>query len=190
MRSLNAVIMLRSVASTCCRCSLKEPLTTRSCVFVNHQLRQYSAEPEPLPAPGGDKQYPEHIVSIVDQISKMTLLEVSSLNELLKAKLNIQDAPMMPMGGMAAPAAAVEEEEEAVVEEVQTEFTVKLVAFDDKAKVKLIKEIKSVMADFNLVQAKKFVEGVPQLVKEDIPKEEADQLKAQLEAVGATVEIS
>ena len=88
-----------------------------------------------------------------------------------------------------AAAAPVEEEEEAVAVEVQTEFTVKLLQFDAAKKVKLIKEIKTIMTDMNLVQAKKFVEDVPNLVKEKLSKEDADKLKVQLEAVGATVEI-
>merc|ERR1712180_484889 len=130
---------------TCCRCRFQETtlpsltLAMQQPQKISH--RSYSAEAaEAAPAP---KEYPEHIVNVVDTISKLTLGEVAALNELLKAKLNIQDAPMMPMMGapgmaMAAPAAAAEEE---VVEEVveQTEFTVKLVSFDAAKKVKLVK---------------------------------------------------
>jgi len=138
-------------------------------------------------------EYPEHIVKLVDTIAAMTLLEVNSLNQLLKAKLNISDAAMMPMGGMVSggsPAAVVEEEvEEEVAVVEQTEFNVKMTSYDTTKKVKLVKEIKNVMTDFNLVMAKKFVEAGPQVVREKISKEEAEVLKAQLEAAGATVEI-
>ncbi|CAB3987215.1 39S ribosomal L12, mitochondrial [Paramuricea clavata] len=136
-----------------------------------------------------EKHYPEHIVNIVNQISQLTLVETAELNELLKAKLKIPDAPMMAMGAM--PMAQATEQSEAAEEEKeeQTEFTVKLTAFDAGGKVKLIKEIKSIIEGMNLVQAKKFVESVPQVLKENISKEDADKLKTLLEAVGGTVEI-
>ncbi|KAI8501119.1 Ribosomal protein [Branchiostoma belcheri] len=107
---------------------------------------------------------------------------------------NIADTPMMPMGGFAAAPPPKEEEEEAVVEvkEEQTEFTVKLVKFDDASKVKLIKEIKTFKEGMNLVQAKKFVEATttgPQVVKEGIAKDEAEAIKAALEPLGAVVQI-
>ena len=175
---------------TCCSCqmllrsSLKR-LRQTPASLINYDSRNYSSEP--LSSPTDRKSYPDHIVSIVDSISKLNLLEVSSLNELLKAKLNIQDAPMMPMAGFAVPVDDTEPDEPP--EEAQTEFAVKILKFDDSKKVKLIKEIKAVLTDFNLVQAKKFVESAPQLVKEKLSKEDADKLKVQLEAVGATVEI-
>lgn len=61
--------------------------------------------------------------------------------------------------------------------------------FDDKQKVPLIKEIKSLLPGTNLVQAKKFVESAPQVVKADIPKEEAEKLKEALSKVGAEIVI-
>lgn len=105
-----------------------------------------------------------------------------------------------------APAAA-----EAPVEEKPKEktiFTVKLEKFDAAAKAKIIREVKAIMPNMNLVevsssnwtpgfrvdpvcdsQAKKFVESVPQTLKENLPKEEADKLKKTLEALGATVSL-
>ncbi|XP_046855771.1 39S ribosomal protein L12, mitochondrial-like [Xenia sp. Carnegie-2017] len=133
-----------------------------------------------------EKHYPPHIVNIVEQISQLTLVETAELNELLKVKLKIPDAPMMAMGAtsMAPSADKIEAAEE---QEEQTEFTVKLTAFSADGKVKLIKEIKNIVEGLNLVEAKKFVEGVPQVVKENISKEDADKLKKQLEAIGGTV---
>lgn len=72
---------------------------------------------------------------------------------------------------------------------MQTAFKVKLVKFDDKQKVALIKEIKGLFEGMNLVQAKKFVESIPAVVKEDATKEEADKLKESLSKIGASVEI-
>ncbi|CAH3143560.1 unnamed protein product [Porites lobata] len=136
------------------------------------------------------KEYPDKIKSIVDEISKLTLIEVADLNELLKTTLKIEAAPMMPMMGAMpmSPAAAPETEAEPAKAE-PTEFTVKLTQFDAASKVKLIKEIKNLVQGLNLVQAKKFVEELPQNVKEKASKEEAEEIKKVLEAVGGTVEI-
>uniref|UniRef100_UPI003980992C ribosomal protein L7/L12 n=1 Tax=Salmonella sp. s54925 TaxID=3159674 RepID=UPI003980992C len=81
----------------------------------------------------------------------------------------------IPMGQPA------EQESTEETKEEQTEFTIKLTGFDDGGKIKLIKEVKSLIEGMNLVQAKKFVESVPQVLKEDISKEEVEKLKAQLE---------
>ncbi|KAJ8967608.1 hypothetical protein NQ314_002726 [Rhamnusium bicolor] len=59
--------------------------------------------------------------------------------------------------------------------------------FEEKQKVALIKEIKSLLEGMNLVQAKKFVESAPIVVKADIPKEESEKLKEAIEKVGGTV---
>merc|ERR1712002_1436782 len=115
----------------------------------------------------------------------MGLLEVSELNELLKTTLNISEAPVMAMGAaMPAPAAQEEEEEEVVVQKVQTSFTVKMMAYDTAKKVPLIKQVKALLDGMNLVQAKKFVESCPAVVKADIPKDEAEKLKDALAEAG------
>lgn len=140
-----------------------------------------------------DKVYPEKISNIVDDIAQLNLLEVADLNELLKKRLRISDAPVMMAGAMGggAPAAAPkeEEEEEEAPQAVQTSFTIKLDKYDDSKKVALIKEIKNQVEGMNLVQAKKFVESCPAVVKADIGKEEAEKLKVALEAVGASCSI-
>ncbi|CAH2037074.1 unnamed protein product, partial [Iphiclides podalirius] len=115
--------------------------------------------------------------------------EVSELSQVLKKRLNLPDAPMMPMGGFAMAAPVAQEEEDATPKAVKTNFTVKMTKFDDKQKVALIKEVKSLLEGFNLVQAKKFVESVPTIVKADISKDEAEKLKEALSKVGAVIEI-
>ena len=99
---------------------------------------------------------------------------------------------MMSGGPVAAePAAAPAEEEEAEpAAAVQTSFIIKLDKFDEAKKVALIKELKNQMEGMNLVQAKKFVESTPAVVKADIAKDEAEKLKTALEAAGATCSIS
>nr|KAG5710379.1 hypothetical protein BaRGS_022197 [Batillaria attramentaria] len=96
---------------------------------------------------------------------------------------------MMAMGAVAAPAAKEEEEEEVAPRQEKVAFTVKLTKFDDKKKVQLIKEIKNLIPNMNLVQAKKFVESAPQVVKADIAKDEAEKLKEALVAAGGEAEI-
>ncbi len=71
----------------------------------------------------------------------------------------------------------------------QTSFTVKLESFDTAKKVTLIKEIKNLVEGMNLVQAKKFVESCPTVVKADLSKDEAEKLKESLIAAGAVCKI-
>lgn len=98
----------------------------------------------------------------------------------------------MPMGGFsagpaAAPSAApVEEEEAAPVAQEKTMFNLKLESFEATAKPKIIKEIKS-MLGLSLVDSKKFVESAPKLMKEGVPKEEAEKIVAALKALGGVV---
>ncbi|XP_076366176.1 mitochondrial ribosomal protein L12 [Tachypleus tridentatus] len=161
--------------------------------FSVHSCRYCSTEVLKHPEASGDEKiYPVKIQKIVEDIGKLTLIEVADLNRLLKQTLNIQDAPLVAMGAMpvgGVTAASVEEEEEGTPKTVQTSFKVKLMKFDDSKKIALIKEIKNVIEGMNLVQAKKFVESAPIVVKGDVPKDEAEKLKEALEAVGGTCEI-
>ena len=93
----------------------------------------------------------------------------------------------MMAGGPTPAAAPVEEEvEEVAPVAIQTSFTLKLNSFAADKKVALIKEIKANVEGMNLVQAKKFVESAPAVVKADLAKDEAEKLKAALEGAGAT----
>jgi large subunit ribosomal protein L7/L12 len=97
----------------------------------------------------------------------------------------------MPMGsfsaGPAAPAAApVEEEEAAPVQQEKTLFNLKLESFEAAAKPKIIKEIKS-MLGLSLVDSKKFVESAPKMMKEGVPKDEAEKILETLKGLGAKV---
>ncbi|XP_068632043.1 uncharacterized protein mRpL12 [Battus philenor] len=156
-------------------------------------LQQEVAEvisPLTVPPPEGvDKPVSPKIEKIVADITNLNLLEVSELSQVLKKRLNLPDAPAMPMGGFAMAAPASQEEEEVAPKAVKSSFTVKMIKFDDKQKVALIKEVKSLLEGFNLVQAKKFVESVPTVVKADISKDEAEKLKEALSKVGAVIEI-
>ncbi|KAI1129611.1 54S ribosomal protein L12 [Nemania abortiva] len=130
------------------------------------------------------------IAGIVDQISQLTLLETADLVSSLKSRLNIPD---LPVGGFAAaapaaaaPAAAEEADEPAPAAQEKTLFTLKLTEFDAAAKAKVIKEVKSLLG-LSLVESKKFVESAPKMMKESVPKEEAEKIVATMKALGATV---
>ncbi|KAH7115053.1 54S ribosomal protein L12, mitochondrial precursor [Dendryphion nanum] len=131
------------------------------------------------------------IASIVDDISKLTLLETADLVSTLKSRLNIPDMPMGgfvagPGAGPAAAAAPAEEEEAAPAAQEKTLFNLKLEKFDAGAKPKVIKEIKA-MLGLSLVDSKKFVESAPKLMKEGVPKEDAEKIVQTLKDLGATV---
>lgn len=120
--------------------------------------------------------------SMVDQLSGLTVLELVELVDALKDTWGVEAAAAMPAGMMmaAAPAAA------AAVEE-QTEFTVSIKSAGDK-KLQVIKEVRSITS-LGLKEAKDLVEGGG-VVKELISKDEAADIKAKLEAAGATIEVS
>ncbi|KAI1074095.1 ClpS-like protein [Whalleya microplaca] len=126
------------------------------------------------------------IAGIVDQISHLTLLETADLVSSLKSRLNIPD---LPVGGFAAapaaPAAAEEADEPAPAAQEKTLFSVKLTAFDAGAKAKIIKEVKNLLG-LSLVDSKKFVESAPKIMKESVPKDEAEKIVATLKELGAT----
>ncbi|XP_053424061.1 39S ribosomal protein L12, mitochondrial isoform X1 [Nycticebus coucang] len=144
------------------------------------------------PLDNAPKEYPPKIQQLVQDIASLTLLEISDLNELLKKTLKIQDVGLMPTGGMVPgtiPTATAPEvvEEDIPKQKERTHFTVRLTEAKPVDKVKLIKEIKNYIQGINLVQAKKLVESLPQEIKANVAKAEAEKIKAALEAVGGTV---
>lgn len=182
----------RTITSYCRRLAMRNrALETCQCLLAR---RLYSVAAEAIRPPHAEgidhKSYAPKIQKLVQDISQLSLLEVADLNELLKKTLNIREAPMMSMGGFApAPAPKEEEEEAAAPRQEQVSFTVKLTKFEEAKKVQLIKAIKGLVPNMNLVQAKKFVESVPQVVKADLPKDEAEKLKGEIMAAGGTAEI-
>ena len=122
---------------------------------------------------------------LVEDLSSLTVLEASELSKLLEEKWGVSAAA--PVAATAAPAAGGGAPAEAVEE--QTEFTVVLTAGGDK-KINVIKEVRSIRSDLGLKEAKDLVEGAPQNVKENVSKQEAEEIKKKLEAVGASVTVS
>lgn len=122
---------------------------------------------------------------LVDQLSGLTVLELTELVDALKETWGVEAAAAMPMGGMmmAAPAAG----DAAAAAEEKTEFTVSIKTAGDK-KLNVIKEVRAI-TNLGLKEAKDLVEGGG-VVKEAVSKDEAADIKAKLEAAGATVEVS
>ena len=118
---------------------------------------------------------------IVDDLSKLTVLEAAELAKMLEEKWGVTAAAAVAVAaapGAGGGAAAAEE---------KTEFTPMLVAVGDK-KIEVIKEVRA-LTGLGLKEAKELVEGAPKAVKEGVNKEEAEKIKTTLEKVGAKVEL-
>jgi large subunit ribosomal protein L7/L12 len=116
---------------------------------------------------------------IVDELSGLTVLEAADLAKMLEEKWGVSAAaPVAMMAAGAAPAAVAEE---------KTEFNVILIAAGAQ-KINVIKEVRAITS-LGLKEAKDLVEGAPKAVKEGVNKDEAEKIKKQLEAAGATVEL-
>ncbi len=116
---------------------------------------------------------------IVEELSSLTVLEAADLAKMLEEKWGVSAAAAVAVAGPAGAAAAPAEE--------KTEFTVVLAAAGDK-KIEVIKEVRAITG-LGLKEAKDLVEGAPKPVKEGVPKDEAEKVKAQLEKAGAKVEL-
>jgi len=121
------------------------------------------------------------IAKLVEELSKLTVLEAADLAKALEEAWGVSAAAAVAVagpatGGPAAPAA-----------EEQTEFDVILTG-DGGKKINVIKEVRAITA-LGLTEAKTLVESAPKAVKEGVSKDEAEKIKKQLEEAGATVEI-
>src|SRR5262249_25693950 len=121
------------------------------------------------------------LAKIVDDLSKLTVLEAADLAKMLEEKWGVSAAAPVAVAavGAAAPAAAAEE---------QTEFTVVLKSGGDK-KLNVIKEVRAIVSGLGIKEAKELVEAGGKVIKEGITKDEAAKIKKQLEDQGAVVEI-
>ena len=120
----------------------------------------------------------EKVTAMIEEIKGLTVLELSELVHALEEVFGVSAAAMAaPAAGAAAPAA-----------EEKTEFDVVLAGFDAAQKIKVIKVVREVMG-LGLAEAKATVEGAPATLKEGLPKEEAEALKAKLEESVAKIEL-
>ena len=121
----------------------------------------------------------EKVTAMIEEIKGLTVLELSELVHALEEEFGVSAAAMAAPAAGAAAAAAAEE---------KTEFDVILAGFDAAAKIKVIKVVRE-LTGLGLAEAKGFVESAPKAVKEGVSKDDAEELKKQLEEAGAKVEI-
>ena len=120
---------------------------------------------------------------VVEFISNMTVLELSELVKELEEKFGVSAAAPLAVSASTAP-----EKGEQVEEAEKTEFNVVLTGIGDK-KIQVIKVVRSV-TNLGLKEAKELVDNVPNKVKEGVSKEDAENIRKQLEEAGATVDIT
>ena len=121
------------------------------------------------------------IEAILESIEKLTLLEAAELVKAMEEKFGVSAAA--PVAVAAAPAAAA-----APAEDADAEVNVILASVPADKKIAVLKEVRGITG-LGLKEAKDLVDGAPKAVKEGVKKEEAEAIKKQLEATGATVEI-
>ena len=122
----------------------------------------------------------EKITAIIDEIKSLTILELNDLVKAIEEEFGVSAAPVAVAGAAVAGAAAPAAEE-------KTEFDVILKDFGAK-KLDVIKAVREITG-LGLKDAKDLVEGAPKAVKEGVSKEDAEAVKAALEAAGAVVEV-
>ena len=127
---------------------------------------------------GEEVEVPEKFKALVEQIENMTVLELNELVKVLEKKFGVSAQAVAVAAPGAGGAGGAEEKDE---------FDVILSAVGDN-KIQVIKTVKEILG-LGLKEAKEFVEGAPKPVKEGAKKEEAEEIKAKLEEVGATVEL-
>ena len=121
----------------------------------------------------------EKVTAMIEEIKGLTVLELSELVHALEEEFGVSAAAMAAPAAGGAAAAAAEE---------KTGFDVILAGFDAAAKIKVIKVVRE-LTGLGLAEAKGFVESAPKAVKEGVSKDDAEELKKQLEEAGAKVEI-
>jgi len=126
---------------------------------------------------------PTDTAKLVDQLGKMTVLDLVELKNALEEAWGVTAAAPVAMAAMPGAAAGAEE-----AAEEQTAFDVMLTAIGDK-KIQVIRVVREVVPGLGLKEAKDLVESAPAAIKEGVTKDEAEQIKAKLEETGATVEV-
>jgi len=127
---------------------------------------------------GEDVEVPEKFKTLVETVENMSVLDLHELVKLLEKKFGVSAAAVAVAGGAAAGGEAAEEKDS---------FTVELTAIGD-SKIAVIKAVKGALG-LGLKEAKELVDGAPAVLKEDVKKDEAEALKADVEAAGGSVEL-
>lgn len=132
----------------------------------------------------GDIPVSAQVHSLLDRICSLDLIQTCQLVTLLKKRLNLPEVVAAPM---CAPPSTSTTATPATPAAEKTEFRVTLEKFDPASKAKVIKEVKALLPQMNLVEAKAFVESAPKILKDKAKKEEAEKIKKTLEELGAVI---
>jgi large subunit ribosomal protein L7/L12 len=152
----------------------------------------------PFDEPNGKVTAPGYLHEIADEIVHLTMLEMNELVNKIADHYGFHEGMLSPEGTDGDDAGADDEdgagdgaggEAGGVAEKVRTAFDVKLVGFDAKAKIKIIKEVRTIIPTLGLKEAKELVEGAPKVIQKAINMELAQEIKAKLEELGAIIEI-
>lgn len=156
---------------------------------VEKKKEEVKEEPKPEPKPEPkvvekieekEVEVPEKFKKLVDEIEAMKITDLAELVKILEKKFGV--SPMV-----AAPAAAGAPTDNGEVEEEKSEFTIELKSGGDQ-KIQVIKVVREITGK-GLKESKDIVDAVPKVIKENVKKEEAEEIKKKLEAAGATVEL-
>ena len=141
------------------------------------------------PTPPLSAESPEKVDALFHKVLWLDMIEVHLLTQLVHERMGGHWSELSGSGGpVRAQASAAGGGAEAEEEEAKSTMDLKLVGFDSKAKIKVIKEIRAI-AGLGLKEAKELVESAPKVIQKDLSPEKAEELKAQIEAVGGQIEI-
>jgi len=161
------------------------------------QPKQIARQASSLPRYQLSKESVEKVDALFKKILWLDLVEVHLLTELVNEKLGLHLTPKQRQLLQKAVKnldsdGVVEDDDKNIKEEVQEKkklFELKLLGFEAKSKIKVIKEIRSLMSDLGLKEAKELVESAPKVIQKDLSEEQAQEMKQKLEEVGAQVEM-
>ena len=157
---------------------------------------EFQANIAPLP-PLDDKSgriaAPVHIHSLADEMVQLTMLEMSELVNKIAEHYQFHEGMLSPSDGSGG--GDNDEDDDAGGDAASaggaapTAFDIKLVGFDDKSKIKIIKEARAIIPGLGLKEAKDLIESAPVVIQKGLSKDNAEEVKAKLEALGAKIEI-
>jgi large subunit ribosomal protein L7/L12 len=159
--------------------------------FDSEEEFQAAVVPQPpLDLGDGRPPAPEYLHALADEIVNLTMLEMNELVNKIAHHYDFHDGMLSPDTDGAAEGEDEDDDGDGTTskEEAKTSFDIKLVEFDAKAKIKVIKEVRA-LAGLGLKEAKEMVEGAPKIIHQGVKKEEAEEIKTRLEELGATIEI-
>lgn len=145
-------------------------------------------DPPPGPPPGLITGPTEEVMDICDKICALNALDLVQLIHLYRKRTGITEEMLAENSGPAAGGGAGAGAAAAAPEEVKDAFDVKLIGFDAKSKIKVIKEVRGITG-LGLKEAKELVEGIPKVLKKDLTKVEAEKLMEQIKAAGGECSI-